>query len=396
MRARAPWWLGPLLLLAACTVGTSVPDEPSAQSRPSSSPRPACKVAPAGRAVPSGAVLVRGCVATADGGGVRATVVVGHQAGILESLGTAFDLIATAGTLCLGNPGCLGPGHPTLATSTDARGQFSLLLPAGSDAVQPGTDAVLLALPGKVVVQTTFHVNQSAGQDVALQPVQLWEPRFAFRAGDVQAVPSWVPMPGYESTPVTLVITDRYGRDQTLPVEPGVAVDPHLLPPGRGKVAITMQTRGGTYRTASVPVRVKGTGLARGARCAVITSQGRVRPATEYDGCRLTDGDWSQSGVDPIFVCGDSFATPDCLGRGWAVRLDLGRVRQVADVVVVGVFGSARVEVSPDGRSWQELGVIPSNAASLGSTPATPAVQARYVRITGDDLSRLAEVAVFA
>jgi hypothetical protein len=325
---------------------------------------------------------------------VRATVVVGHRAGILESLGTALDLVVTAGTVCLADPHCLGPGHPTLATATDAQGQFSLLVPKGSDAAQPGTDEVLVALPGQVGLRTSFHVDDDATQDVALQPVQAWQPDFRFRVTGSTALATWTPLPG-AGTP-RLVVSDRYGREHVVTLKPGEPLDAHLLPPGRDEISLSLDTRTATYRTRTTRVRITEQAVSRSARCSVVTSRGAVRRTTEYDGCRLTDGDWSQSGIDSIFVCGDTFATPDCLGRGWAVRVDLGRVRMVTDVVVVGPFGTTTVESSPDGRRWQTLASMSAGAGTVVSTGPQPRSAARYLRITGDDLSQLTEIAAFA
>jgi hypothetical protein len=380
-----------LLLAAACTTSTH---RAGPSATPSSSPKPACVVAPAHQTVPAGAVLVRGCVGTAAGRPATATVVVGHRAGLLESLGIGLELVVTAGTACLVDEECLGPQHPTRAVRTDAAGQFSLLLPKGHDATQPGTDRVLLLLPGQLVVETSFHVDQGAGQDVALQPVELWQPGFSFAVRGSSARASWTPFRG-RGTSGTLAVEDRYGHEHRLEVRSGEAFDAHLLPPGTDQVQLVMETRTATYRTRATPARVADAAVSKAAGCSVTTSRGVVRKATELDGCRLTDGDWSQDGFDLFYVCGDTFATADCLSKGWSVRLDLGRVRTVSDVVLAGVFGASAVEASADGRSWQQLRAFPSAASTVVSTGPLAPVQVRYLRVTGDDLSRLTEVAAF-
>jgi hypothetical protein len=334
-------------------------------------------------------------VGTASGSPATATVVVGHRAGLLQSLGLGLELVVTAGTACLVDEDCLGPQHPTRAVRTDAAGQFSLLLPKGHDATQPGTDRVLVLLPGQLLVETSFHVDREAGQDVALQPVELWQPGFSFAVSGTTARASWTPFRGRDASG-TLAVQDRYGREQRLEVRSGEPFDAHLLPPGTDRVQLVLDTRTATYRTRAGSARVADTAVSKAAACSVTTSRGVVRKATELDGCRLTDGDWSQDGLDVIYVCGDTFATADCLGKGWSVRLDLGRVRTVSDVVLAGVFGASAVEGSADGRSWQQVGAFPSAASTVVSTgPLTP-VQVRYLRVTGDDLSRLTEVAAFS
>ena len=357
---------------------------------------PVCAVDRQGPTPTGNAVIVRGCVANAGGAPVAATVVVAHQAGVLESLATAFSLTATLGLCATGPHSCVDDGGRAVATHTDGRGQFELVLPPGSDAARPGTAVALLRLPGGVQAKTTFQVDGGrGGQVVVLQPLPAWNPSFRVAVSGDDLTASFGDQPGSWDDRTDLEVTDRYGQTNDLRVRPGVSRDAHMLPPGRDEVALSLEAGNVTYRTPAVPLVVDARSLALHARCLVMAPSGRTTAPTEEGGCGLTDGDWTQPGLDPEWLCGSAFGTDGCLRRGWSLLVDLGRIRQVTDVVVAGDAYPGEVSVSSNSRAWRDLGPLGEGTGRIASTGMRPPVSARYVRVTMADLSLAAEVAVF-
>jgi hypothetical protein len=380
-----------VLVLASCTPAGPGARRPGTRSG-SPTPRPVlCTVAPARTPPPDGAILVRGCVGTADGRPAHATVAVAHKAGILESLATAFAVTVSLGT-CLLDPSCLRE-HDALAAQTDAGGQFQLAIPRGHDAATQGTDSVLIALPGDVVVETTFHVRGGT-QDVSMQPVEAWQPGFSFTIGGTSARAGWTPLPSVPRPTATLNVRDARVVTYPIPVTLGTPFDARLLPPGTDQVWVSVDTRTATYRTPVRVVTVPGANLSRHARC-VLTFRGKDHRTSEDGPCALTDGDWSTGG-DAYYLCGDRlFTTADCLQRGWSARVDLGAAKALSDVVVVNAAGGAMtIEESLDRTRWDTLAAIPASHAMIVSTGPLAGVRARYLRVSGD-VAGLAEVVAY-
>lgn len=379
-----------LLLVASC----SGPTPHRAQPAPTAS-GPVCQVDRSPVPVPVGAVLVRGCVADEQHHPVAATVAIAHRAGILESLGTALSITASLGLCALPPQTCASDDGATLGVRTGADGRFQLLLPAGSGPATPGTSAAVVALPGGVTAQTTFHVDRDGpGKLVLLRPLRLWHPTYRIEVTGADLRVTFSDAPGSWDDHPRLAVGEVPLQSPELEVARGQDLDGHRLPPGKDELALVLHDGDVSYATAPTEVTVPDRSLARGHPCAVVTPGGRDLRTSDDGACLLTDGAWEGQGLDAISLCGDAFGTDACLGKGWALQVDLGAVRDVRDVVVPGLFGGGEVAASTDGRHWQPFAAVASGVTNP-STGVRGPVGARYLRVTGDQLDGVSEVAVF-
>ena len=392
MRHRVAAVAALLAFASGCQSGSEPrSDRPAQETRPG----PACTVDQGGPTPTVGAIVLRGCIADDAGEPVGATVVVTHQQGILESLGTALSLAVSGGLCAIGPNGCISGDGGSAVARTGADGQFRLVIPARADPAKSGTSRVVIALPGGVRAETTFHVKGGVAQDVALRPMRLWQPNADVRVADGSIRSSWTDGPGTWDDHPVLVAKDSHEGTYEWPLDKGQSYDAHLLPPGEDQVGLLLRTDTVTYFSPTRTIRVAEDSLVRGAACVLLGPDGaRHRPAEETR-CLLADGDWERAGVDGIYACEDDFATAACLDESWAAQLDLRREVSIRDVVVAGAAGAASVQLSTDGSTWSSAVRLGPEGRAAQSTGVREPVRARYLRVRAGSIFSLTEVAAF-
>jgi hypothetical protein len=247
-----------------------------------------------------------------------------------------------------------------------------------------------------VQAETTFQVREGTlNRDISLRPFFAWDPRLTVSLTQTTATARFTPLAGTTRRSHDLVVEDRFGDELSLPFTEDGSVNAHLLPPGRDTLRVKRYADA-DYTSAPVTISVRERSLARGATCVVTNPAGKAVAQDPYNpGCRLTDGQWGSEAIDSMSVCGDEFATAQCLDNRWSVRVDLRKPVTIHDVVLVGPGPGAVVSASADGVHWTALSIGSDPNKGVRSTLGSPVVTARYLRVSSNDLSRLAEVAVF-
>jgi len=329
-----------------------------------------------------------------------ATVLLFKEADIGEVVVGTVLAIGTLSTVCLlPDPPAVCRKARTTTADEDGRYEFEL---RGSDTqgtlgTESTLNVVFAGAPRKGSTTVGFAAKDTS---VTLPDARLWKalPEVSRPSGRIGL--SWSPLPkatgGDAEYSAQLFESDTGAATWSQPATGGLAsIDPRILEDRSSSVAVGARTTlpGGTntgtvqasYLSARLQVdATAGAPPSRGRPCAPVRGP-TARLGDPPDDCPMTDGD---------------LTTPAGLRtRGTAVVtgvvVDLGLVRPVDLVVVRGFAGQFLVEVSTDGRIFQQVGT------QIGTTVAvTPSgrPRARYVRVrspAGVDESLATEVSVW-
>jgi hypothetical protein len=369
--------------VTAPTVAPAKP-KPRPTPKPKPKPKPAVKPTPkkpvAARtySAPPQGVPITGRVVDLQGRPVAgAKVGLTRHEGFLEGLTRGIAMLASLGLVCIGEDTiCEVPYGQGIS---NADGRYTVFLKPEVD----DYDLNIEAQGSQVQSRIDF-----AGKPVTLPQLTLWNPtpRLEISGREASVVFAGVPASLGAAERYNAVVTDRRTGTE-LAVLRGVGsrekLDARLLEdaPLRLRVSGLVQTKlGDTWYSGHAEAQGRLVPPSRGKGCLTYldgTLKGRNTAA-----CRkVTDGAFTGEWSPTRPACAEGKPCEQ------AVAVDLGSVRDVRYVRVLGCYSFGKIQGSNDGKTWRTL--------EDGGCGGEVSGKARYVRVAGAFTENVTEISVW-